>query len=194
MTDIKHAWKTQPTEEHTMMSINDLNLRMKRLRARISRRNLALYAYAIFNILCIVAFLSSGKLPHQRLPSILMLIAHLFVAWQVWYRFTPRETPPHTSGQNALQFHRQELQRQHGAVEKAWLWYIAPFMPPFIWQLSIWFGRMDISTPGGMAGMRLFVMVVLGAVFFWGCVWLLFSRHATRLELEIERLNGLRTE
>jgi hypothetical protein len=116
------------------------------------------------------------------------------VLWQVWRRFGLSKMPAETSGQSALQFHRRELERQHGAVAKAWLWYIAPFMPAFIWELAIWLRSIDVATPDGAASMKVFGLVVLSAILFWGCVWLLFSRHASRLELELERLATVRAE
>ena len=87
----------------------------------------------------------------------------------------------------------QQLRRS-GAVEKAGLWYIAPFMPAFLWELGIWLHGIDLNTAFGQASMKFFVMVVFAAVLFWSCVWLLFSRHATRLELELERLSRVRAE
>lgn len=194
MIDIKDIWKNQPVEETVVMNIKDLTLHADHMHARISRRNLLLYAYSAFNIVCIVVGLVVLPFPKQRPPELLMLVAHLFVLWQVWMRFTPRRAPLQNSGQAVLQFHRQELERQHGAVARAWLWYIAPFMPPFIWQLAIWYGNIDPATPVGTASMHLLIMVILSAVFFWSFVWLLFSRHATRLELELERLSRVRTE
>ena len=63
-----------------------------------------------------------------------MIVAHLFVLWQVWRRFGLSKSRSLDAGQAALQFHRQELERQHGAVSNAWLWYILLFMPAFLWE------------------------------------------------------------
>ncbi len=176
------------------MNIKDLTEHAKSLSARIGRRNLMLYAYAAFNIVIHVWALSTGRLPAFRLPMVLMLLAHLFVAWQVWLRFTPRRAPLQNSGQAVLQFHRQELERQHDAVAKAWLWYIAPFWPPFLWELAIWFQHIDFAKPGSKTALFALQMAVVGGVFFWSFVWMLFSRHATRMELELERLGRVRAE
>lgn len=194
MSDIKDSWKNQPIEEIVVMNIKDLTSNAERLHARISRRNLYLYTYSIVNLLIYVWALSTGRFSRFLLPSLLMMAAHLFVSWQVWKRFTPRRAPLQNSGQALLQFNRQELERQHGAVAKAWLWYIAPFWPPFLWQLTIWFQRIDLARPEGRAILFAFQMTVLVAVFFWSFVWMLFSRHATRLELELERLSRVRIE
>ena len=44
------------------------------------------------------------------------------------------------------------------------------------------------------ANRALVLFLVLGAVFFWTSVWLLFSRAALKLQLRIERLNLLKAE
>jgi len=194
VTDIKTVWQTQPIEEHTMLTIQDLRHRAGLLNARLNRRNLALYAYSAFNIIAGLWLVVTGRFPNMQAPMLLMIVAHLFVLWQVWRRFVPHELSPEASGQNALQFHRHEIERQHGAVANAWLWYIAPFMPAFIWELVIWLKMIDGTTTEGAATMKVFVMVVFSAALFWGCVWLVFSRHATRLELELQRLSGVRAE
>ncbi len=194
MTDIKTAWQSQPIEEHTMMTIQDLQLRAEKSRARFSRRNLLLYAYSAFNIIAGLWLVANDAFPNMKAPMLLMIVAHLFVLWQVWKRFGLSEMPAASSGQTALQFHRQEIERQHGAVAKAWLWYILPFMPALIWELAIWLRSIDAGTADGAAAMQVFVMVVFSAMLFWGCVWLLFSRHASRLELELERVSRLKAE
>jgi hypothetical protein len=189
VTDIKTAWQSQQIEEHTMVTIHDLRLRADKLRTRLSYRNCALYVYSAFNIVAGLWLVANDSFPNMKAPMLLMIVAHLFVLWQVWQRFGLSKLPPESSGQNALQFHRQELERQHHAVENAALWYIAPFMPALIWELVIWYGRID-----GAATHKVFVLVVIAAILFWTCVWLLFSRHAARLTLELERLNQLRAE
>jgi hypothetical protein len=194
VTDIKAAWQRQHIEDHTMPTIHDLKVRADKLRARLSHRNWLLYAYSAANIVAGLWLVANDSFPNMKAPMLLMIVAHLFVLWQVWRRFGLSKLPAETSGQHVLQFHRQELERQHHAVANAALWYIAPFMPALIWELVIWYGRIDASTAGGAATQKVFVLVVLSAILFWTCVWLLFSRHAARLTLELERLNQLRAE
>jgi hypothetical protein len=194
VTDIKSAWQRQHIEEHTMLTIHDLRLRANRLRARLNLRNWALYLYSAFNIVAGLWLVAHDSFPNMKAPMLLMIVAHLFVLWQVWRRFGLSKPPPETSGQNALQFHRQELERQHHAVANAALWYIAPFMPALIWELAIWYGKLELATAGGAATQKVFVLVVLAAILFWTCVWLLFSRHAARLMLELERLSHVKAE
>ena len=194
MSDIKDIWKNQPIEEIVVMSTSDLASNATRLHTRISRRNLYLYLYSAINLLIYIWAFSTGRLSNYLYSSMLMMAAHLFVSWQVWKRFTPRRAPLQNSGQNLLQFQRQELERQHGSVAKAWLWYILPFWPPFLWQLTNWFQRIDMTRPESRPMLFALQMCLLGGIFFWSFVWMLFSRHATRLELELERLKHVRAE
>jgi multisubunit Na+/H+ antiporter MnhC subunit len=186
VTDLKSVWQRQHIEEKTMLTVQDLRLRSNQMRARLNLRNWALYLYSAFNIVAGLWLVANDSFPKMKAPMLLMIVAHLFVLWQVWRRFGLSKPPLETSGQNALQFHRRELERQHGAVANAALWYIAPFMPALIWELVIWYGN--------GATQKVFVLVVLSAILFWTCVWLLFSRHAARLTLELERLSHLRAE
>lgn len=177
-----------------MPTIHDLRLRADKLRARMNLRNWALYAYSAFNIVAGIWLVANDSFPNMKAPMLLMIVAHLFVLWQVWRRFALSKLPAEPSGQTVLQFHRQELERQHHAVSNAALWYIAPFMPALIWELVIWYGRIDVTAAAGAATQKVFVLVVLSAILFWTCVWLLFSRHAARLTLELERLSHVKAE
>jgi hypothetical protein len=189
MTDIKAAWQRQHIEEHTMPTIHELKVRADKMRARLTHRNWLLYAYSAFNVVAGLWLVANDSFPKMKAPMLLMI-----VLWQVWRRFGLGKLPAETSGQHVLQFHRQELERQHQAVANAALWYIAPFMPALIWELVIWYGRIGVATADGAATQKVFALVVLSAILFWTCVWLLFSRHAARLTLELERLSHVRAE
>jgi hypothetical protein len=170
VTDIKAVWKQTPPEERIMMNLNNVEQRARRLQMKLRRRNLWLYAYSATNVIISLWLIATGQAPRFLAPMLLMIAAHLFVVWEVWLRFGSRPMSPQASAQSALDFQRQELERQHRAVANAGLWYIAPFMPAFIWELAIWLHGIDLSTPTGAAAMRSFVMVIFSAVLFWSCV------------------------
>jgi hypothetical protein len=192
MTDPKTVWKTQPMEENGMITLSDLRARAGRFQAHIRWRNVALYAYSLANIGASFWLIASGRLSAFRYPMLLMVAAHLLALWQVNRRIAARPLPGEMAGQPALDFHRQELERQAHGLSRAWLWYIAPFMPPFLWELAIWLHR--IQTHVAVLGYREFISSVMLAVCFWTAVWLAFSRAAVRLQLQIERLNALKAE
>ena len=123
---------------------------------------------------------------------LLMIAAHLFVLWQVNRRIGARALPAEMGGRPALDYYRDELKRQADNLSHAWLWYILPFMPAFLWELAIWLQRIQAQeTP---ARYRVFLLIIFGAVCFWTAVWLAFSRASIRLHMQIERLTVLKAE
>ena len=196
MNDLKTVWKTQTVEENRMITLSDVRARAGRFQARIRWRNIALYAYSLVNIGLSIWLIASGRLSAFKYPMLLMVAAHLLVLWQINRRIAARPLPGDMAEQPALDFHRHELERQVHNLSRAWLWYIAPFIPPFLWELAIWLQRIQIHATAmpEAAAYRMFLLTVLGGVFFWTAVWLAFSRAAVRLQLQIERLNALKAE
>ena len=192
MTDLKTVWKTQPVEENGMITLSDVLTRAGRFQARVRMRNVVFYAYALVNILASFWLIASGRLSAFLYPMLLMVAAHLLVLWQVNRRIGARPLPGDMAEKPALDFYRHELERQADGLSRAWLWYIAPFMPPFLWELAIWLQR--IQTHVAALGYREFISSVMFAVCFWTAVWLAFSRASVRLQLQIERLNRLKAE
>jgi hypothetical protein len=196
MTDIKTIWNVQPVEDNSMITLSDLRARAHRFQAKTQWRNVALYVYSLANIGLSIWLIASGRLSAFLYPMLLMVAAHLLVLWQINRRIAARALPPDIAGQPALDFHRHELERQAYGLSRAWLWYIAPFIVPFLWELAIWLERIQAHATAmpQPAAYRLFLFSVLGAVFFWTAVWLAFSRAALGLQLQIERLNALKAE
>jgi hypothetical protein len=193
MTDIKTIWTAQPTEDNSMITLSDLRARAGRFQAHVRWRNVALYVYSLVNIgLSFWLIATRPRLSDFLYPMLLMVAAHLLVLWQINRRLAARSLPADMAGQPALDFHRHDLERHAENLSRAWLWYIAPFMPPFIWELAIWLRR--IQTHTAVLDYRAFLVVVVIAVCFWTAVWLAFSRASVRLQLQIERLNALKAE
>jgi hypothetical protein len=193
MTDIKDIWQNQPTEETSMITLSDIRERAEALRSRVRLRNGALYLYSLANIAITLFLISRGVSPRYTMPGLLILAAHLFVVWQLWWRTGARGFPSHMMGVAALDYLRQELTRQRDALSGAWLWYIAPFMPGLIWELWLRATLHPANMPP-TADRLMVLFLVLSALFFWVAVGLGFSLAATRLDLRLERLNTLRAE
>ncbi|HXM00372.1 MAG TPA: hypothetical protein VN932_10620 [Rhizomicrobium sp.] len=159
-------------------------------------RNVALILYSLANIAAGGALIWYGYFPSMRYPMLLMIAAHLFVLWQVAIRVSLRDQPAGLPGQALIDFLKGESERQRDALSAAWLWYIFPFMPAFLWELGIWANAI-LSHPDGAAktgNIRLFALVVVAAILFWGAVWLFFARGAKRLKGQIDALDRLRGE
>jgi len=193
MSDIKTVWKNQATPEAGMITLSDIRARAAKYQSRIRTRNVVLYVYGLANIAITAWLLSTGRYAAFATPALLMVIAHLFVIWQVWKRAAARDLPGELGGHAALDFHRQELQRQHETMSRAWLWYIAPFIPAFLWEVWI---RAQMPTPSvpPYADRMIVSMILLAGLFFWTSVWLWFSRGAARLQLQIKELDHVKAE
>lgn len=193
MTDIKALWQNQPTEENRMITLSDIRERAGALHTRIRLRNGALYLYSLANIAITLFLISRGVSPRYTMPGLLILVAHLFVIWQLWWRTSARPFPTHLMGVAALDYFRHELARQRDALSGAWLWYVAPFMPGLIWELWLRATLHPADMPP-TADRLMVLFLVLSALFFWIAVGLGFSLAAARLDLRLERLNTLKAE
>ncbi len=196
MDDPKIVWKSQPVEKNSMITLSDVRARANQFRTHVRLRNAALYAYSLANIAASFWLIASGRLSSFLYPMLLMVAAHLLVLWQVNRRIGARPLPGEMGGRPALDFYRDELKRQADGVSRAWLWYMFPFMPPFLWEMAIWLQRIQARAveTSQAADYRLFLFSVLGAVFFWTAMLLAFSRTSVKLQLKIERLNAVKAE
>jgi hypothetical protein len=193
--DIKSLWQNQPMED-TQVSLSDLQSRAASLKNRVRWRNVVLYLYSLFNIVAGGWLIYRQVFPAMTYPMILMIGAHLFVLWQVVTRVGNRRAPDGSTGQAGLSFLREQFERQRKALSGAWLWYILPFMPPFVWELGIWLhnilARPDSTVQA--AQLRMFAATIVGAILFWGTVFWLFQRGARRWKDELRALDGVAAE
>jgi hypothetical protein len=190
MSDLKTLWSNQPLEKASIVTLQQLHERSERLRSRVFARNLLLYAYSALSIFLAGWFLLTGRFPLMKAPIALTIVAQLIVVWQISRRAALRTPTPVSSAQAALEFHRQQLMHQRAAVAQAWLWYMVPFLLPFIWELGIWWRR--ISTEH--LPVRPLLIVLISCVFFWICVLLSFSRQELRYRRQLDELNRLASE
>ncbi|TMJ17667.1 MAG: hypothetical protein E6G94_01800 [Alphaproteobacteria bacterium] len=193
MTDPKTVWKTQESEENEMSNIAEVRVRADRLQAGTRTRNIALYAYSAFSIAVSLWLVARGAFPAMRYPMLLMVAAHLLVLWQVNQRITARSLPADMAARPALDFHREQLERQAHGLSRAWLWYMMPFLVPFAWELAIMLHRIQTGE-APPENMRLLLVFVVVGICFWTAVLLAFSRAALKAQLQIERLNAVKAE
>jgi len=193
MTDPKTVWKTQQTEVNAMSDPAQVRARSARLEAGISRRNLALYAYSAFSIVVSLWLVARGAFPAMRYPMLLMVAAHLLVLWQINRRIAARRLPAELAARPGIEFHRDQLERQARGLSQAWLWYMMPFLLPFLWELGIMLHRIRTGEAPPEASRLLVVFAVTGALF-WTAVLLAFSRAALKARFEIERLEAVQAE
>jgi hypothetical protein len=193
--DFKTLWQNQPMEE-AAVSLSDLQSRASAFRRRVRWRNAILYLYSVFNVVVGGWLIYRRVFPTMIYPMLLMIAAHLFVLWQIVTRVGGHGAAESSLGQVSSNFLRQRYEQQRNALGRAWLWYILPFMPPFLWELAIWLRAIlaHPGTPAQAASIRLFAMTIVGAVLFWGTVWWLFQRGARHWQKEIGMLDRVLAE
>jgi hypothetical protein len=186
MNDLQTIWQSQPMEEQDMITLSDLRARAEKFQRSMHWRNALLYAYSILSLASTIVLARTGRFNAMLGPGLLLAVAHLFVIWQLWWRARARDLPGELGGHAALDFLRQELQRQRDIMARAWAWYIAPFMPGLAWELLV-----RAQTPPRAIA---YFWFPLSAALFWIAVWLAFSRGAARLDIQLERLRSLKAE
>lgn len=192
MTDIKALWRSQNVEEKDMITLSDIRDRARTFQLRTHWRNVVLYAYGVLNIAASIWLIQSGRLAEYTYPMLLMIGAHLFVLWQVNRRIGARPLPEQLAARTALDHYRAELERQRDALANAWLWYILPFWPAFLWE--VWIRVFAVNNVPPNANRLIIIFIVLGGIFFWTAVWLAFSRAALKLQLQLEKLKLVEVE
>ena len=126
--DLKQLWRNQAMAT-TTFSLDDLKAEARRMHRRITLRNALEYAACILVLGVFALYMRAFPHPLMRIGSSLIIIATLFVAWQLRRRASSQALPPDRGGQSWLEFQRTQLVRQRDALRSAWLWYVAPFVP-----------------------------------------------------------------
>lgn len=176
-----------------MGNLAEIHARAAKMQAGMRWRNIALYTYSTLSIAVSLWLIARGAFPAMRFPMLLMVAAHLLVLWQINRRISARRLPGDMAARPALDYLRDQLERQAHGLSRAWLWYMAPFLIPFAWELGIMLSRIQ-SGALPPESFRTFLVFLVVAICFWTAVLLAFSRAALRVQLQIERLNSLEAE
>ena len=181
--DLKHLWKEQPVTTADF-SIDELKVEARRMHRRIAFRNAREYAACVV-VVCVFAFyVDRFSYPSMRLGSILIMLATLFVAWQLKRRASNQAVPTTAGGQTWIQFQRLQLIRQRDALRSAWLWYVAPFVPGVV--VFRWGVETELPIDGPFA--RGWLANLFVALVFLGIAAL--NRHAAgKLQRRIDELD-----
>lgn len=183
--DPQSLWRSQP-KEHDPMTIADIHAKARTLEARVQRRN------AIEYVACgvvIVAF-APTLLNHQswmmRAGAALIMLATLFVGWQLHRRGSAQSAPQ--AGEALVEAYRRQLIRQRDALRTAGLWYIAPALPGMaLLMLGRWFQMHATGRPVARDHAVILACSALAVLVLTG-IWLLNLRGAKRLQTRIDEL------
>jgi len=200
MSDIRNIWQNQQREDN-VITLTDIQDRSGKFRGRVRWRNVAFAAYSLLTLAVLARWLVKfsqmtvrSDYTQAMLPGVLMAVAiHAWILFALWWRGRARPLPDALAGEAALNFHRRELEHQARAAATAWAWYIMPFVPLFfygVWLIGTQMPPDRVPMPKG----PLISMVLVVDLLWFAALWLFFSRAATRIELELERLKRLRAE
>jgi len=129
--DIKKLWTDQPTER-AALTTEQLRLRAKKFQRKIKIRNSVEYIAGLIVVLAFTRYIVIFPYILIQLGSVMIILATIFVLYQLHRRASTRSLPSEFYGKPHLEFMRGELSRQRDALNSVWLWYLAPFVPGMI--------------------------------------------------------------
>ena len=156
---------------------------------QIRRRNRIEYAATVLVVICFTAYTFLLPSPTARIGAGLVVLAALFVAWQL-HRTASAAPPPEAESALPLLAHqRAQLVRQRDALASVGRWYLLPFAPGM--GLMAFAPAFDHGPAVllGMAWGDMTSIAVLIAVFTG--VWWLNLRGARKLQAAIDDLDAL---
>jgi len=178
--DLRNLWQEQEVEKVTI-TVDEIRRRANRFERRIYWRNFREYAGAAVALAALTPHL--WREHGWRLTPVVLLIAGtLYVMFQL-YRRGPRSMPADTVVKAALEFQRQELERQRDALRSVWRWYFLPFVPGFVAVLVM--RAVDRGIDARLWGLAIFFAAILGGG------WALNQWGARRLECAIQKVKEM---
>jgi hypothetical protein len=149
-------------------------------------RNAVEYVACVIVVVGFTSYVFTLPNPLQKVGSVLVVLATLYVAWQLHRRASA--VPPEAAGtMPLLLFARAQLVRQRDALRSIFGWYIAPFLPGMAVFMT---GTMlEKRTGEGLGTIDAIGSAVLLAVFVG--VWWLNQVGARRLQRHIAEIDAL---
>lgn len=184
--DIKKLWTGQPTES-TTLTTEQLRSRAKKFQRKIKLRNCVEYVAGVIVIFAFARYVAIFPYVLIQLGSVMIIIAAIFVLYQLHRRASARSLPAEFYGRPHLEFMRGELARQRDALNSVWFWYLAPLVPGMI--VFRWGVESEAAlSPHFATGWV--VNITMGAVFIG--VGFLNRFSAKRLQKEIDELDDFK--
>lgn len=128
---LQRLWQGQPAQG-SVMSLDQLRHRSRRLARMVSLRNLLEYVTGAFLVIGFGWMAWTVPSSLMRVGAVLNVAAVIFVVHHLHRHGSARAMPADLGLTSCLQFHRGELERQRDLLRGAWKWYLAPLMPGLI--------------------------------------------------------------
>ncbi|MDG0854252.1 hypothetical protein [Roseateles puraquae] len=178
--DLKQLWQEQ---DMTLapLTLDTVKQEVQRTHRRVARRNAMEYAACVLVIAVFGFYITVFPSPLMRAGSALIILATVFIAWQLHRRASNQALPGAAGEQGWMQHQRAQLARQRDALRSAWLWYVAPLLPGTV--LFRWGVEVDLAPGGPFArgwAANLAIALIFGAVALVN--WLAARRLQKRLD------------
>ncbi len=134
MTDrdpIQALWKSQAPSVDTK-PLPHIQSRAQRFQTTVRVRNAMEYCAALFVIVFFGRALIGTDSLMMKIGAALIIIATLFVCYTLYNIAQSAASSTIDKSVNTVEFHRQELRRQHHALTNVWKWYLSPFVPGMV--------------------------------------------------------------
>lgn len=187
---VRTAWQASATDAR-LPDLAELRQGADKFHRQIHRRNLIEYVacvFVVFGFTAVAIFVPSLMV---RIGSVLIMLAAIFVAWQL-HRRASAVTPPDGGAEPILVHQRAQLVRQRDALAQVGRWYLLPFVPGFaLILLSPVIGH----GWGALLGLDrgVWIRIAINPLVFAG-VWWLNLRGARQLQHAIDDLDALGRE
>ena len=182
ITGAKLLWKTQETDTPPM-TLEQIHARG--FQSGVRARNLVEYAATLIVVFAFGSYVFTAPNIFIKVGAALTVVGAMFTAWQLHRRGSAR-TPPASSAQDALAFHRAELERQRQASLSVPKWYLAPFLP----GLAVTLIGQGQELEGQPLVAKLVVPALAAVVFV--AIALHHRRISRRLQTAIDELDRLK--
>lgn len=180
--DIKTHWRHD--EEQPQMSIAQLRGKAEAFQKRAHRGDLIEYVACAAVVLGFGFYVWAFPGLRMKFASFTMIVATLFVAYQLRRHAAARAPSPESAGASLLEFHRRELVRRRNLLKDSWLLFVAPLMAGMLVFL--------VCLVPDRPYARLPLLIFCGAVLAMGVAISLHNRwQAARLQGQIDELDTL---
>lgn len=183
--NLQDIWQSQK-KEYDAMTLADIHMKASKFEKKVSARNAREYVACGLTIVGFAPALLLGPNWMLHVGGGLVILATLYVAWQLHRRGSSEATP--AVGETLIDSYRRQLARQRDALNTIGKWYLAPFAPGIILMLiGIWFRAPKPGVPIERvhAGLLIWATVF---VLSCGFIWWLNKRGARLLQKRIDEL------
>jgi amino acid transporter len=182
----KQAWQAS-VEIAGAPPLEEVHKGVGKLYRHVKWRNRVEYAACVVVVIGFASYVVMLPNPLHKLGSVLIVLATLYVAWQLHRRASA--VPPEAAGtMPLLQFARAQLVRQRDALRSLFWWYLLPFLPGL--TLFLIGNGQDPELIAKVPVLTRW-LGLLGMIAIFGAIWWLNQLGARRLQRHIDEIDAL---